>query len=117
MWRTMFPRLVAISGPLKGQCFPLGAFTLIIGRGRSCDIRLDDPLVSTKHCGLAHEGERPMLWDIQSATGTFVNDFCFPGKTLLPGDRLRVGRSIFVYLEQDDSEVDRATLMRTPAEE
>ena len=113
----MYPRIVAISGPLKGEWFPLGACELFIGRGKSCDIRLDDPLVSTKHCGISREGERPLLRDLQSATGLFVNGFYFPAKMLLSGDRFRVGRSIFVYLEPDDPDVDRATLMRTPAEE
>jgi len=54
---------------------------------------------------------------MQSATGTFVNGFYFPAKMLLNGDRIRVGRSIFVYLDQDDAEVGSAMLMRTPAEE
>ena len=113
----MHPRIVAISGPLKGSPFPVGPFELVIGRDRSCDIRLDDPLVSRKHCGISHEGNRPFLLDMQSATGTFVNGFYFPAKMLLNGDRIRVGRSIFVYLDQDDAEVGSAMLMRTPAEE
>src|SRR6266446_1122094 len=117
MSRTMHPRIVAISGPLQGSAFPLGPFELVIGRDRSCDIRLDDPLVSRKHCGISHEGNRPFLLDMQSATGTFVNGFYFPAKMLLNGDRIRVGRSIFVYLDQDDAEVGSAMLMRTPAEE
>jgi len=117
MSRTMHPRIVAISGSSKGSAFPLGPFELVIGRDRSCDIRLDDPLVSRKHCGISHEGNRPFLLDMQSATGTFVNGFYFPAKMLLNGDRIRVGRSIFVYLDQDDAEVGSAMLMRTPAEE
>ena len=74
---TANPRIVAVSGPLKGTAFPLSPADLIIGKGRSCGIRLDDPLVSTRHCGIAHEEEHPMLWDLGSATGTFVNGFCF----------------------------------------
>ena len=117
MSRTMHSRIVAISGPLNGSEFPVGPFDLIIGKGRSCDVRLADPLVSTKHCGISHEGDRPFLWDMQSGTGTFVNGFYFPGKILLYGDRIRVGRSIFVYLDRADADVESAMLMRTPAEE
>ena len=113
----MNPRIVGVSGPLKGLAFPLGAFDVIIGKGRKCSIQLKDPLVSAKHCGISCEGDRPVLWDMQSATGTFVNGFYFSGKVLLHGDRIRVGRSIFVYLDRDDAEVDPAILTPTPAEE
>jgi two-component system response regulator HydG len=113
---TANPRIVAISGPLKGTAFPLSPADLIIGKGRSCGIRLDDPLVSSRHCGIAHAAEHPMLWDLGSATGTFVNGFCFGGQFLLYGDRIRVGFSVFVYLDRDESEVDAAMLETTPAE-
>jgi pSer/pThr/pTyr-binding forkhead associated (FHA) protein len=117
MSRTMNPRIVAVSGPLKGSKFPVGPFDLLIGKGRTCHVRLDDRLVSARHCGISHEGPRPMLWDIQSRTGTYVNGFHFPGKTLVYGDRIRVGRSILVYLDRNDADVDSAILKRTAAEE
>ena len=97
--------------------FPLGPFELIIGKGRRCDVRLDDPLLAAKHCGISHEGPRPVLWDMQSTTGVFVNGFYFSGKVLLHADRIRVGSSIFVYLDRSDAEVDPATWKRTAAEE
>jgi pSer/pThr/pTyr-binding forkhead associated (FHA) protein len=111
------PRIMAISGPLKGIVFPLGRAELIIGKGRSCGVRLDDPLVSTRHCGICHEAEQAMLWDMGSSTGTFVNGFCFSGQILQHGDRIRVGCSIFVYLDREDAEVDAAMVALTPAEE
>jgi len=111
------PRIVTSSGPLKGSVFAVGEADLIIGKGRKCHVRLDDPLVSAKHCGISYAGERPMVWDAGSATGTFVNGFYFSAKLLLHGDRIRVGRSIFVYLDRDEAEVDPATLTPTPAEE
>jgi DNA-binding NtrC family response regulator/pSer/pThr/pTyr-binding forkhead associated (FHA) protein len=116
MGNTAGSRIVAISGPEKGGVFPLGPFDLIIGKGRSCGVRLADPLVSAKHCGLCHEGERPVIWDMGSAAGTYVNGFYCGGKILLDGDRIRVGRSIFVYLGRDDAELDPSMLERTPTE-
>jgi DNA-binding NtrC family response regulator len=97
--------------------FPVGPSDLIIGKGRRCDVRLNDPLLSAKHCGISHEGPRPLLWDMQSTTGIFVNGFYFYGKILLHADRIRVGRSIFVYLDRSDAEVDPGTWTRTAAEE
>ena len=60
--------------------FPLGPFDLIIGKGPKCDVRLKDPLLEAKHCGISHEGPRPVLWAMQSTTGVFVNGFYFPAR-------------------------------------
>jgi len=111
------PRIVGISGPAEGLTFPVGPSDLIIGKGRKCGVRLNDPLLSAKHCGISHEGPRPVLWDMQSTTGIFVNGFYFSGKVLLHADRIRVGRSIFVYVDRSDAEVDPGTWTRTAAEE
>jgi hypothetical protein len=54
---------------------------------------------------------------MQSTTGTFVNGFYFSGKVLLHADRIRVGRSIFVYADRSDAEVDPGTWTPTAAEE
>ena len=97
--------------------FPLGPDRLIIGKGPKCGIRLNDPLLSAKHCGISHEGPCPLLWDMQSTTGIFVNGFYFFGKVLLHLDRIRLGRSIFVYADRSDAEVDPGTWTRTAAEE
>src|SRR3954471_338382 len=104
----MSPRIVGISGPAEGLTFAVGPFDLIIGKSAKCDVRLNDSLLAAKHCGITHEGPRPVLWDMQSPTGSFVNGFFFAGKILLHGDRIRVGRSIFVYLDRSDDEVDPA---------
>ena len=55
-----------------------------------------------------------MLQDRLSANGTFVNEFFFRAKLVVHGDHIRVGRSVFVYLLED--EVDEALLKLTPAE-
>jgi DNA-binding NtrC family response regulator len=113
----MNPRIVAISGPLQGKAFEIDESNLIIGRGTSCDVRLDDPSVSARHCGMCWGGKQALIWDLGSKTGTFANGFSFPSQILVDGDRIRVGRSIFVYLEADPDEVDPAVLSLTSDEE
>jgi DNA-binding NtrC family response regulator len=113
----MNPRIIAISGPLQGKVFELDESNLIIGRGASCGVRLDDPSVSTRHCGMCWGGKQALIWDLGSKTGIFVNGFSFPSQILVAGDRIRVGRSIFVYVEADDEEVDPAVLSLTSDEE
>jgi Nif-specific regulatory protein len=114
--RHMNPRIVAVSGPLKGTIVEIDASGVIIGRGRSAGLRLDDPRVAARHCSIAFGGTYSFLLDM-SRGRTFVNGFYLPGKPLVNGDRIRVAGSVFVYLESDDSEVDSAWLKLTPADE
>src|SRR5437667_12059108 len=76
MSRKMTPRIQAISGPLEGKVFSLED-DLHIGRGARNQIRLDDPLVSPKHCSLWFEpnAECCVVHDLASEHGTFVNEF------------------------------------------
>ena len=55
-----------------------------------------------------------MIFALESERGTFVNEFFRSGKILAHGDRIKVGRSIFVFVDQDD--VDSALLKLTEAE-
>jgi len=101
----MNPRIIAISGPLKDSVFPIGDYDLHIGRDRRCDVYLDDPAVSPRHCTISfeYESEKALLMDPRSINGTFINGFCFSVKFLAHGDRIRTGNSIFVYLEGDEA--------------
>ena len=110
----MNPRILAISGPLKGSQFILGDADLKVGRGARNHLSLNDPLVSPKHCCLSFEYDRCLLWDCGSEHGTFVNEFSFPAKIVVHGDHIRVGRTVFLFLLQDD--VDEGLLMLTDTE-
>jgi len=110
----MNPRILAIAGPLKGSEFIIGEADLKIGRGARNHVSLNDPLVSPKQCCLSFEYDRCLLWDCASEHGTFVNEFSFPAKIVVHGDHIRVGRSVFVYLLQD--EVDERLLTLTDTE-
>ncbi len=67
-----------------------------VGRNLSCDIRLDDPLVSGHHATLWVEKDVLYLRDEGSTNGTFLNDTRLPRAEpapLRPGDHLRLGRT------------------------
>lgn len=72
-----------------------------IGRGRGNQIVLDDPYVSRHHAQLRLRFGRFTLFDIQSQTGTFVNDVRIREHRLQSGDVIRMGRMHLVYLEDD----------------
>src|SRR5204862_6071248 len=99
------PRLAAISGPLRDSVFPLKEGVLSIGREYSNRLAIDDTLVSSQHCTVTQEGEHWMLRDLGSLTGTFVNGLPVQERPLINGDRIAVGGSVFLFLNEQSSEV------------
>jgi uncharacterized RDD family membrane protein YckC len=53
--------------------FPLNPEKLVIGRSRSCDIRLREDSVSRLHAALVWRNQELVLEDLGSSNGTFVN--------------------------------------------
>ncbi len=63
-----------------------------LGRGRDCDIVIDDPSVSRRHARLAWRGDRGTLFDLDSPNGVFRNGKRIVRSALVgPGDSLRLG--------------------------
>jgi len=87
------------SGPNLGKRYPLADQTLILGRGESSDIRLQDNSVSRAHCRVDPTKDGVYIVDTKSLNGTFVNDRITRGAHLLnDGDYIRVGNGIFRFL-------------------
>lgn len=64
--------LVAQTGPLNGQRWPIRS-TVLIGRDPGCDIVIPDRQVSRHHARLQVTEEGILLEDLGSKNGTFVN--------------------------------------------
>lgn len=72
--------------------------TLVIGREEECDVRLaDDFLVSKRHAKLVMEQNGPVVIDLDSRNGTFVNGTRVTRCPLTARDELTIGRHVFVY--------------------
>jgi hypothetical protein len=65
--------LVVSDGPDAGKHHMVVQGENLIGRGSSCDIRLDDPTVSRQHARLMVEGDRFLLFDLRSTSATYVD--------------------------------------------
>ncbi len=97
--------LTVVSGPDTGRSFSLGP-DVTIGRGRQCEIPLDDPSVSRTHTRifLDPNGVR-WLVDLGSRNGTFVDGFRVERHQLRDGDRIQLGPAVqFRYAVTDDEE-------------
>jgi serine/threonine protein kinase len=110
----MAKQLVVIEGPDKGQRFPLmESAPLSVGRGRQALARLNDLNVSRLHCQITNYGDRLVLTDAGSLSGTFVNgQRVGTEQPLLVGDVVRLGGTQ-LRVEEDDV-ADQATLAPTP---
>jgi hypothetical protein len=63
----------------------------VIGRGRDCDLVLDDPNVSRKHAELREEDGAWAVHDLGSTNGIKLNGRRSQGGRLNPGDELTLG--------------------------
>jgi serine/threonine protein kinase len=90
--------LAAVAGPLVPARFPLSRHGLSIGRLADNDIVLSDELmVSRYHSVIALEEDQFVLYDRDSANGTWVNEQRVFRHPLAPGDRIQIWQSQFVF--------------------
>lgn len=98
-------RLVSISGSLKGTVHAIEGGLLSLGRDSSNHVVLHDSAVSRKHCTVSEASIGVFeLTDLDSHNGTFVNEVEVKRTSIQHGDRIRVGRSEFVFLTEHDEE-------------
>lgn len=81
--------------------YPLTPVTVNIGRGRGNDIILDDPRVSRHHAQIRRRRGRCVVFDLDSANGTFVNGRPIAEAVLSDGDRVSFGGVELVFKMQD----------------
>ena len=69
-----------------------------VGRDKSCDIVIDHPTVSRKHCVITNEKGRFYVTDNQSTNGVLLNSRFLQGKaTLNPMDQISVGGTTIIF--------------------
>jgi pSer/pThr/pTyr-binding forkhead associated (FHA) protein len=90
----MKPRLIATSGPLKGQGFPLDETPLTVGQAPENLVVLDDELVSKCHFSAWLNAGRPYLRDGDTRNGTWVNGAVQIERCFESGDRIKCGSTL-----------------------
>jgi ABC-type multidrug transport system ATPase subunit/predicted component of type VI protein secretion system len=65
---------------------------LTVGRGEECDIRLDGLLISNRHAAVLNTTAGPMIDDLSSTNGTYINGQRITGrKPIRPEDVIQIG--------------------------
>lgn len=77
--------------PETNEKHPILGESVMVGRDRTCSIVLSHPAVSRRHARITLSGPAPLLEDLQSANGTYVNNARVDRATLKPGDIVRFG--------------------------
>ena len=77
--------------PETNEKYSISGDSVMVGRDRTCSIVLAHPAVSRRHARITVGGREPVLEDLQSANGTYVNNTRVDRVVLKPGDIVRFG--------------------------
>ncbi|MEZ5539071.1 MAG: FHA domain-containing protein [Pseudomonadales bacterium] len=83
-------RLISDSSWQPGKAFDLHAESVLLGRGKDCDIVIPGNHLSRRHAQIFKHGDYLTVLDLDSANGSYVNEVRISGEQVVnPGDRLR----------------------------
>ncbi len=93
--------LVGLSGPSRGESFPVRIGRNVLGRDRRSDVVVNDDQASSHHADLIFRPEerRFILMDHNSTNGTYVNEMEIePRRDLVIKDIIRIGSHRFLFM-------------------
>jgi hypothetical protein len=86
-----FPVLIITQGPGSGKKLPLVPITMTLGREHDNNIELKDEEVARYHARISFQAGEYILADLESSSGTWVNDEKITEVALRHGDKVKVG--------------------------
>ncbi len=89
--------LLVIKGPNIGDKFFIDKEESFIGRSPESDVLLDDITVSRKHVIIQKDDKNCRIIDTGSLNGSYLNGNIVEEAVLQDGDRLQIGKYIFLY--------------------
>jgi len=96
--------IIITSGNRKGDYYPLGRRTNVIGRVEALPIQILDDLVSRKHLQIRYDKDKNRYYalDMKSKHGVFINNRRIAEETALTdGDEILVGQTTLLFTEKD----------------
>jgi pSer/pThr/pTyr-binding forkhead associated (FHA) protein len=106
--------LEIVEGDDAGRQTPLEG-SIEIGREGSTGLALDDEQASRRHARVTAQGDTAMVEDLGSTNGTYLNGQPIEGeRTLRPGDRLRVGLTVFELRTSADVQRQPSAVIPVP---
>lgn len=98
------PTLELRSGRTAGRqwLFAPAPSKLVIGRGDSCDIAIDDVDASRHHAEFVRDDQGVIVRDLASKNGVFIAGRKVQERRLRDGDELQIGRVVLVFRDPAD---------------
>ncbi len=103
--------IIIISGTQKGDYYPLGHRTNVLGRDEALPIQILDEHVSRKHMQIRFDkdGARYYAIDMKSKHGVFINGRKIHDETILAdGDQIRIGATTLLFTLKDFADRESA---------
>jgi pSer/pThr/pTyr-binding forkhead associated (FHA) protein len=101
---SLGPRIVCTSPAGRTSIHPLVQPKLIIGRSQEADVRLNDPLVSRRHCVIEKKKAHYVARNLSASNPLFVNDRALSSHRLLSGDQLKIGSFSIAFISDRPSD-------------
>ncbi len=96
--------IIIMSGPKKGDYYPLGQRTNVIGRDEALLIQILDEHVSRKHMQIHFDKDKGqyLALDMKSKHGVFINGRRINTETALAdNDQIYIGQTDLLFTEKD----------------
>ncbi len=103
--------IIVMSGPQKGDYYPLGHRTNVVGRDEALLIQVLDEYVSRKHMQLRFDKEKGQYYalDMKSKHGVFINGKKIEDETALAdGDQIYIGQTTLLFTVEDFTDRESA---------
>ena len=96
--------IIVTSGTQKGDYYPLGHRTNVIGRDEAVPIQILDEHVSRKHMQICFDKDKGCYYalDMKSKLGVFINGRKIQNETVLADDdQIRIGQTDLLFTDKD----------------
>jgi len=96
--------IIVMSGNNRGDYYPLGRRTTVIGRDEALLIQILDDGISRKHLQIHFDKDsgKYSAFDMKSKNGVFINNKKIDDETVLvDGDQIRIGQAVLFFTQKD----------------
>ena len=93
--------VVIVDGYAAGMEYLLTKAYTVIGRDKTADIPLKDPLVSRQHAAILYREENYFLKDLESTNGTRMSGALIKQADLRHGDTFLIGDTTLQFILED----------------
>ena len=111
------PSIYVIQGSGQGSHFDLAELisssderVVGIGREKGNDITVEDHEASRRHAEIRKRNDTYFLADLDSSNGTFLNNCRISEAELKSGDRIQIGRTLFLYSKGESGHLPPANV-------